>query len=134
MCIGICLLGYTQNIYTVCDFASPCARRAWILCIIWPVNQRTQSGGRWVGGFKMFITQQQGNDELMCLMKGFRTYSYNDPHPNSPFSHLFSPKSSGYYVPLRKIPERASRLLILPLCDSRTFHCPFTCVVQKQIY
>lgn len=68
----------------------------------------------------MFITQQQGNDQLMCLMKAFRTYSgYNDPHLNSPFCHLFSPKSSGFYVPLRNIPERA-----LHLRDTRTFHYP----------
>lgn len=65
----------------------------------------------------MFITQQQQqqqqrNDELMCLMKGFRTYSYNDPHPNSLYSHLFSPKSSGYYVPRRNLQQRPSHCSI----------------------
>lgn len=40
----------------------------------------------------------------MCLMKGFRTYSYNDPHPNS---HSSSLKSPGYYGPLRNLPEGA---------------------------
>lgn len=52
----------THKTFTLClTLLHPCARQAWILCIIWPVNQRRRWKGR-EAGFKMFITQQQGND------------------------------------------------------------------------
>lgn len=52
--------------------------------------------------------------------------------PNSLFSHLISPKSSGYYVPLRNTPEK--KHYISPLLLTEENICPFTRIVRLQIH